>query len=372
MQKKKPQRQASTDLSGKKYEHFPSEELQEKALGATSVNLNKNCISIIPSDQLMQIAHSSWRYSLRKFSICRNLLRDLPREIGLLVNLKALHLDDNDLTYLPNEITRLSNLEVLSVRGNRLARLPEDCRGLTALKEFDFSHNHVSRLPRSLALLENLSSVKLKNNHIVYPPAKTFDKETLTNELWPQIRLYLHDPMSFVKQRFSTHVKNIKAASTSDVSAGALTEFPKKVHILLNDKLGRKLFGKFLERECSLENLLFWEEVEQLKLHGSFMAEEDYKNQSLLIFYKYIKVEIPEDSCLEVNQPVEVNLPFEIKQECCSFFEASNVHLCTTTDYSQILTKAQLNIFQLLAFDSFNRFYNSPEATEVKQHLPEL
>jgi len=282
---------------------------------------------------------------------------------------KELHLDYNELTYLPNEITRLSNLKVLTLRGNKLARLPEDCRGLTALRELDISKNKITRLPRSLALLENLSSVKLKHNQLVYPPAKAFDKEYLTNELWTQIRLYLRDPMSFVKQRFSSQVKNAK---TGPADASALTEFTKKVHILLSDKFGRRQFGKFLERECSLENLLFWEEVEQLKLHGEFMAEEDYKNQALLIFYKYIKVEIPEDNCLEVDHPVEINLPFEIKHECCSFFEASDVHTSSTSDYSQILTKAQLDIFQLLAFDSFNRFYNSPEASEVKQRLPEL
>eukprot|EP01102_Stenamoeba_stenopodia_P002654 TRINITY_DN1250_c0_g1_i3.p1 TRINITY_DN1250_c0_g1~~TRINITY_DN1250_c0_g1_i3.p1 ORF type:complete len:433 (-),score=60.88 TRINITY_DN1250_c0_g1_i3:24-1322(-) len=371
MQKKKIQRVLSADFSGKKYNYFPFEELEEKAVGAHSVNLNKNDITTIPADPMLQIAHSSWRYSLDKFSICRNLLRELPREIGLLVNLRVLRLDDNALTFLPNEITQLSNLQILTVRGNRLTRLPEDLRGLDALEELDISKNKITRLPRSIAFLDNLGSVQIKHNPIVYPPAKVFDKDRLSNDLWPQIRFYLRDPMSFVKQRFSSHVKfRIEVPAGGDLSAG-LTEFSKRVRVLLANKQGRACFAKFLERECSLENLLFWEEVEQLKLHGSFMAEEDYKNQSLLIFFKYIKVEVPE-ACSITNLPIEINLPCEIKQECCAFFEAPNVHLRSIADYDDILSKAQSNIFQLLAFDSYNRFLSSTEALEVKQLLPEL
>jgi len=127
---------------------------------------------------------------------------------------------------------------------------------------------------------------------------------------------------------------------------------------------GRSYFAKFLERECSLENLLFWEEVDQLKHYGSFLAEEDYKSQCLLIFFKYIKVEASDDSCLATDSPSEINLPFEIKQVCCAFFEAPNVHNHSLAEYNGILSKAQNNIFHLLAFDSYNRFLSSSEGIE--------
>jgi len=207
------------DFSGKKLKNFPFEELQDKAAGAHAVSLNKNNITTIPSDNLLQLAHSSWQHSLNKLYMCSNSLRELPPEIGLLVNLKVLRLDDNELTFLPNEITTLSNLQTLTVRDNRLTRLPEDLHGLDALEELDISKNKITRIPRSMALLNKLGSVQIKSNPIVYPPAKSFNKSSLSNDLWPQIRSYLRDPMAYVKLRFPREKKNSKVPVGGDSDA---------------------------------------------------------------------------------------------------------------------------------------------------------
>lgn len=356
------------DLSHKNFGRFPFEELQEKAVGVSSVVLKKNGIETIPSDQLLAIAHSSWRHTLVKLSLSHNLLKEIPREVTLLVNLRVLNLEYNQLSNLPTELTKLRSLEVLRLKENQLVRLPEDCSGWASLHELDLSHNKITRLPRSLACPDNLTSVRLKDNPISYPPPKAFGEDTFSDQVpWAQIRAYLSNPMDFVKRNFGSQVlKGTDSVCTED--NGAVADLTKKVRQLLANKQGRAAFAKFLEKECSLENLLFWEEVEQLLRHCQFIDEEDLKNQSLLIFYKYIKVELLEQrEATDFIPSSEINLPFDIKKSCASFFEDAP-HLKDVEAYKEILSLAQNNVFQLLALDSFGRFQSTPEYAEALEY----
>src|SRR5690349_4671969 len=92
------------NLSGRKYEEFPYEELKEKFVGSFSVSLNKKNIREIPPKQFFELAYSTWRYSLTKLTNCDNKLCLFPREISLLVNLKSLSLDNNLLAFIPSDI----------------------------------------------------------------------------------------------------------------------------------------------------------------------------------------------------------------------------------------------------------------------------
>ena len=45
-------------------------------------------------------------------------LREVPREIGMLHNLRELHLANNSIMFLPDEIYQLQNLEYLDISNN--------------------------------------------------------------------------------------------------------------------------------------------------------------------------------------------------------------------------------------------------------------
>lgn len=371
------------NLSGRKYEVFPYEELKEKSVGVSEVNLSKNNIREIPQKEFFELAYSTWRYSLTKLSICDNKLCLFPREISLLVNLKVLSLDNNLLAFIPSDIVRLKTLEKLTLRNNKLTKLPEEFSALINLKQLNFSSNLVKRLPRSLAKLDKLEIVVFKGNPISYPPEHILEhasdflaRDALSPTEWQVIRSYLSDPIAFVQKNYSDEIKerikvNVAELGTNSGS-GAVNELAKKVKLLLSNKITRKAFATFLEKEFSLENLLFYEEVETLNVHREYIDEEDYKQTAHKIFDKFIRrAEISEDDpSYDPLAPItpEINLPFDIKDNCVQFFEKSRIGRGAQA-YRDILDLAQRNIFQLFALDSYTRFMGSPEWETTKPLL---
>ncbi|MEM7346005.1 MAG: hypothetical protein AAF485_17335, partial [Chloroflexota bacterium] len=48
----------------------------------------------------------------------RNQLQDMPPEVGQLINLERLYIDDDHLSILPTELINLSNLGTLVIYGS--------------------------------------------------------------------------------------------------------------------------------------------------------------------------------------------------------------------------------------------------------------
>ncbi|MBS4171081.1 leucine-rich repeat domain-containing protein [Neochlamydia sp. AcF95] len=71
----------------------------------------------------------------------------LPAEIGQLVNLKTLDLQQNSLTSLPPEIGQLSNLQNLYLSSNQLTALPVEIGQLSQLQDLSLSNNQLTVLP---------------------------------------------------------------------------------------------------------------------------------------------------------------------------------------------------------------------------------
>ncbi len=96
--------------------------------------------------------------------------KELPSEIGRLVNLKFLNLTNNELTTLPEEIGELKNLEVLSLRGNLLQSLPVEIGNLKNLKKLDLNKNQLKDIPAEIGKLTKLEMLILKGNKITSLP----------------------------------------------------------------------------------------------------------------------------------------------------------------------------------------------------------
>lgn len=102
--------------------------------------------------------------NLRKLSIWANKLKKLPKEIGLLKNLEILYAWDNLLEELPKEIGSLKNLRELDVEGNELKKLPKEIGSLKNLRKLNVRKNCLEKIPREIVQLESLIELKLGGN----------------------------------------------------------------------------------------------------------------------------------------------------------------------------------------------------------------
>ena len=98
-----------------------------------------------------------------------NLSGTLPKELGALIRLKRLVLNDNLLTdTIPASIGHISTLEELNLANNSLiGKIPASLGDLRNLEVFDLSHNYLSgSIPRRVTLLSayDLDKVGLQYN----------------------------------------------------------------------------------------------------------------------------------------------------------------------------------------------------------------
>ena len=93
----------------------------------------------------------------------------IPKELGLLANLKTLDLEGNQLTgTIPKELGLLANLETLWIENNTLTGgIPPELGRLTNLTELELGRNQLSgNIPSELGLLANLEKLNLSTNQL--------------------------------------------------------------------------------------------------------------------------------------------------------------------------------------------------------------
>jgi len=204
--------------------------------------------------------------------------------------------------------------------------IPAEFGQLISLQKLTFAGNLVLKLPPSLGRLENLRKVCFEGNLIIYPA------QEVIKQGWLATRSYLSEPLKFITKKFSTGstishsslTQSFDGSDSLDKSniKGPLFEMTAALRRLLNGPEGRLAFGRFLEKEFSQENLLFWQEVEHLNSIESQLQPEDYETEATKIFCKYIQEKYDENLSAEnENTPLAINLPFEIKTRCTQIFE---------------------------------------------------
>ncbi|MCP4581865.1 MAG: TIR domain-containing protein [candidate division Zixibacteria bacterium] len=117
--------------------------------------------------------------NLKKLILSRNILKTLPPEIGLLINLKEFYLSFNQLTILPPEFGSLRNLTKCNVESNELTSLPAEISRLKNLKYLYLSHNKLESLPPEIGQLSEASSIVINNNQLKSLPIEIGQLENL-------------------------------------------------------------------------------------------------------------------------------------------------------------------------------------------------
>ncbi len=106
-------------------------------------------------------------------------IHSLTSEIGYLIGLEKLTLDDNDLESIPAEIANLKQLKVLEIRSNSIEVLPPQIGELKNLREIDLRNNEFSRLPPEIGRLKSVWKLQLWGNNLTSLPPEIGDMMAL-------------------------------------------------------------------------------------------------------------------------------------------------------------------------------------------------
>ena len=96
-------------------------------------------------------------------------LTELPPEIGEMLQLRELYLQDNQLTEFPIEILNLIELQRLSLWGNDITEIPAGISRLTQLSYLDLRDMPITDLPASMVDLRLLRELDLGGTTIPAP-----------------------------------------------------------------------------------------------------------------------------------------------------------------------------------------------------------
>lgn len=122
-------------------------------------------LSVICEEFKMQCMKTTLYKVFHLIATCTKI-NNIPSEIGLLQNLKSLHLNYKDIKIIPTQIGQLTNLTRLDLTNNNIGELPTEIGQLHKLKILDLDNNNLHYLPSELNNLTNLIHLHIKHNNI--------------------------------------------------------------------------------------------------------------------------------------------------------------------------------------------------------------
>ncbi|KAH3866966.1 leucine-rich repeat protein lrrA-like [Dreissena polymorpha] len=125
---------------------------------------NGNWLAEIP-DSICELVN------LRELHLDENQINDLPAEFGKLVSLEILDLGQNLLHVLPESFGRLSSLRICMLSKNHLMWLPSNFGDLSALEDLRLDDNEIAELPKSFCKLTKLKTLDLFSNRLTEVPS---------------------------------------------------------------------------------------------------------------------------------------------------------------------------------------------------------
>ncbi len=163
--------------------HLPTEILFE---GLKVLNLRGNKLKELPSEigklvnlktlivlgnKLKELPSEIGKLlKLEKLFVSNNKLKKLPPEIGKLLLLKELHINDNPLLELPIELGNLTGLEILKAGSNRCRRIPPEIGKLLGLRQLSLFSSELTELPNEIGNLLLLKELDVRYNRLTELP----------------------------------------------------------------------------------------------------------------------------------------------------------------------------------------------------------
>lgn len=132
---------------------------------------------------------------LEQLWLSENSFTEIPISILSLTSLKIIHFSSNQLTEIPSNISNLVNLETLDVSHNKITEIAKGVGSLNKLKEFRFNNNKIQKLPNELTNLTNLNKISAVGNQIMDLPTNQYNFIQGISDSWFYSQTY-SEPIS--------------------------------------------------------------------------------------------------------------------------------------------------------------------------------
>ncbi|KAF8038738.1 hypothetical protein BT93_B1325 [Corymbia citriodora subsp. variegata] len=153
---------------------------------------------------------------------CKSL-KELPKEVGELEELKELILDHASIIKIPMSISSLRKLEKLSAkRCSSLREIPNSIGDLQSLQHLDLTGPAIERLPSSIGDLQSLQHLNLSGSTIERLPSSIGDLQSLQH-------LDLTD--SAIK-RLPSSIGDLQSLQHLDLSGSTIKRLPSSIVVM--------------------------------------------------------------------------------------------------------------------------------------------
>lgn len=118
-------------------------------------------------------------------------IKEIPKEILALKNLKDLDLSENKIKEIPSWLSELKQLERLHLGDNKIKEIPAHIKAFTNLKRLRLGDNNLDSLVPEISQLKNLVYLDIWANPISYFPKSL---STMTSLKFVDLRVVMLNP----------------------------------------------------------------------------------------------------------------------------------------------------------------------------------
>jgi internalin A len=200
-------------LAGNKLTSFPEKIMKLSKI--FTLDLSGNSLEKVPYAITQLTSLEVLDLGGNLFYGCNNI-DELPKEIGLLTQLKNLNLSYNKLKSLPDEIYSLNRLETLNLKANRLKNISNRIALLSNIKHICLDQNELESLPSDIGNLPSLRFFEAKENKLRSLPLSLKNTNRLVEldlsandlNIPPEISSKVNEPQEILRFYFKTHQGN--------------------------------------------------------------------------------------------------------------------------------------------------------------------
>jgi len=315
--------------------------------------------------------------------ISENILQNIRKSPSIVEYLQELDLSHNRLTSLPEELYLLINLRVLRVNHNQITEINPLIFSIYRLEEVYLDHNKIEYLPWNFNKLKKLKKLHLHSTKLRYIP-NTISKLSATlieliiipNPLTPvpeeEIIWALHGGYNDIifdylsKQSipddypFWDDIRKYEDKKRDKLKL--YSEDQNLVRLLLKNPKGIASLERYMEKEYSIENLMFWKVINQFGKDYNSDVEittNELVEDAKLIFLFYIAEE----------SRFTINLPAEIQYNLRRIFTDTFVYPKGINQW--VFKPASHAILELISRDTFLRWKATAEGSSLIRSLKE-
>jgi len=326
----------------------------------TVILLQHNKLSGIPDSVLADVRKSPKLIEyLQVLNLSHNRFRELPAELFLLINLKILKLENNFLSTISSQVFSLCRLEELHLGNNVIEHLPWNFHKLRRLKKLFLESNKINYVPNTIGKLTCLINLSIIPN-----PLTTINDVDIVlachNAQFNIVLDFLYQQPIPNDYPYLPYIKYLEEKKIQKLRAH--TDDQNLLKKILKTTKGLASMEAFMEKEYSIENLMFWKVI--YDYGKTYNSDIEISTSELIEAAKQIfNTYIAEDS------KYTINIPADIYSNLRKIFTDTYVYPKGINQW--VFKPAIRAILELISRDTFRRFKVTEEGAAIIKYTQE-